>query len=196
MRELREMMMRPDRDGGVGVAEDATGGDEALACQGLGDFDADHHKPETQRSSPARAPACLSLSSSSAARHASYGSSRIPIIVYTLDSRLYADQQPTPASLLPSLQHPPTVHSMGICSSCLGGRRTSESDVSPHIACTTVPSSTDAPLQQSDASHLLGDPYQPNYGTANSAHNVPQPDPEELRRQRENLERICAETNE
>jgi len=55
---------------------------------------------------------------------------------------------------------------------------------------------TDAPLQQSDASHLLGDQYQPNYGTASSTHNVPQPDPEELRRQRENLERICAETNE
>jgi hypothetical protein len=66
---------------------------------------------------------------------------------------------------------------MGICSSCLGGRRTSESD-------------------HSDASHLLGDQYQPNYGTANSTHNAPQPDPEELRRQRENLERICAETNE
>ncbi|KAE8827262.1 hypothetical protein PTNB73_09016 [Pyrenophora teres f. teres] len=65
---------------------------------------------------------------------------------------------------------------MGICSSCLGGR-TSESD-------------------QSDTSHLLGDQYQPNYGTSSSAHNVPQPDPEELRRQRENLERICAETNE
>ncbi|KAF1832489.1 hypothetical protein BDW02DRAFT_423392 [Decorospora gaudefroyi] len=66
---------------------------------------------------------------------------------------------------------------MGICSSCLGGRRTSASE-------------------QSDASHLLGDQYQPNYGTANSTHNLPQPDPEELRRQRENLERICAETNE
>lgn len=66
---------------------------------------------------------------------------------------------------------------MGICSSCLGGRRPSESE-------------------QSDSSHLLGDQYQPNYGTANSAHNVPQPDPEELRRQRETLERICAETSE
>ncbi|KAH7397315.1 late endosomal/lysosomal adaptor and MAPK and MTOR activator-domain-containing protein [Pyrenochaeta sp. MPI-SDFR-AT-0127] len=66
---------------------------------------------------------------------------------------------------------------MGICSSCLGGRRPSESE-------------------QSDTSHLLGDQYQPNYGTANSAHNVPQPDPEELRRQRETLERICAETSE
>ncbi|KAH7069788.1 hypothetical protein BKA63DRAFT_519560 [Paraphoma chrysanthemicola] len=66
---------------------------------------------------------------------------------------------------------------MGICSSCLGGRRPSESD-------------------QSDASHLLHDPYQPNYGTAGGAHSVPQPDPEELRRQRETLERICAETSE
>ncbi|KAF2848653.1 hypothetical protein T440DRAFT_400732 [Plenodomus tracheiphilus IPT5] len=66
---------------------------------------------------------------------------------------------------------------MGICSSCLGGRRTSASD-------------------QSDSSHLLGDQYQPTYGTANGGHNVPQPDPEELRRQRETLERICAETSE
>ncbi|KAF1850188.1 uncharacterized protein K460DRAFT_270534 [Cucurbitaria berberidis CBS 394.84] len=66
---------------------------------------------------------------------------------------------------------------MGICSSCLGGRRPSESD-------------------QSDREHLLGDQYQPNYGAANGTHNVPQPDPEELRRQRETLERICAETSE
>ncbi|KAJ4377993.1 hypothetical protein N0V83_000823 [Neocucurbitaria cava] len=66
---------------------------------------------------------------------------------------------------------------MGICSSCLGGRRPSESE-------------------QSDSSHLLGDQYQPNYGTASGAHNVPQPDPEALRRQRETLERICAETSE
>ncbi|EDU49497.1 hypothetical protein PtrSN002B_011544 [Pyrenophora tritici-repentis] len=64
---------------------------------------------------------------------------------------------------------------MGICSSCLGGRASED---------------------QSDTSHLLGDQYQPNYGTSSSNHNVPQPDPEELRRQRENLERICAETNE
>lgn len=66
---------------------------------------------------------------------------------------------------------------MGICSSCLGARRASESD-------------------QSDSSHLLGDAYQPNYGTANGGHNVPQPDAEELRRQRETLERICAETSD
>ncbi|KAH5397423.1 hypothetical protein HBI47_212980 [Parastagonospora nodorum] len=66
---------------------------------------------------------------------------------------------------------------MGICSSCLGGRRPSESE-------------------QSDTSHLLHDPYQPNYGTNNGSHNAPQPDPEELRRQRETLERICAETSE
>ncbi|KAF1938933.1 hypothetical protein EJ02DRAFT_425296 [Clathrospora elynae] len=65
---------------------------------------------------------------------------------------------------------------MGICSSCLG-RRTSSSD-------------------QSDSSHLLGDQYQPNYGTTSGTHNVPQQDPEELRREREALERICAETSE
>jgi hypothetical protein len=50
-------------------------------------------------------------------------------------------------------------------------------------------------LQHSDTSHLLNDPYPPNYGT-HSAHNAPAPDPEELRRQREALERICAETSE
>ncbi|EOA88132.1 hypothetical protein ACJQWK_01530 [Exserohilum turcicum] len=66
---------------------------------------------------------------------------------------------------------------MGVCASCLGGQRTSDID-------------------HSDSSHLLGDQYQPNYGTASSTHHLPQPDPEELRRQRENLERICAETNE
>ncbi|KAL5117320.1 hypothetical protein ACEQ8H_004765 [Pleosporales sp. CAS-2024a] len=67
---------------------------------------------------------------------------------------------------------------MGICSSCVGGRRPSESDY------------------PSDASHLLNDPYQPNYGSTSGSHHAPQPDPEELRRQRETLERICAETSD
>lgn len=68
---------------------------------------------------------------------------------------------------------------MGICSSCLGGRRPSDAE-------------------RSDSSHLLGDPYQPHYGTLNAtgSHNSPRPDPEEIRRQRDALERICAQTND
>jgi hypothetical protein len=62
-----------------------------------------------------------------------------------------------------------------------------------HVSLHTADSDT---LQQSDTSHLLHDPYQPNYGTSGGPHNVPPPDPEELRRQRETLERICAETSE
>ncbi|KAF2092011.1 hypothetical protein K490DRAFT_32116 [Saccharata proteae CBS 121410] len=69
---------------------------------------------------------------------------------------------------------------MGVCASCLGlGRRASQSE-------------------PSDTSQLLSDPYQPQYG---SVHAVGQPngsqlDPEEIRRQRDALERICAQTSE
>jgi hypothetical protein len=64
---------------------------------------------------------------------------------------------------------------MGICSSCLGGR--SDED-------------------QSDASQLLGDSYQPQYGTLDARpQHPPQPDPEEIRREREELEQICADTS-
>ncbi|KAF9698023.1 hypothetical protein EKO04_004462 [Ascochyta lentis] len=64
---------------------------------------------------------------------------------------------------------------MGICSSCLGGR----SDDDP-----------------SDASQLLGDSYQPQYGTLDARpQHAPQPDPEEIRREREALEHICADTS-
>jgi len=66
---------------------------------------------------------------------------------------------------------------MGSCSSCLGGWRPSEPE-------------------PADSTHLLGDGYQASYGAAHGAYNGPQPDPEELRRQREALERICAETSE
>ncbi|KAF2494787.1 hypothetical protein BU16DRAFT_48009 [Lophium mytilinum] len=67
---------------------------------------------------------------------------------------------------------------MGICSSCIG-RRASQSD-------------------RSDSSHLLIDPYQPHYGSMHTSgpHGGPQPDPEEIRRQRDTLERICAQTSE
>lgn len=116
---------------------------------------------------------------------------RILIVVSSSSLRHHALPSPPPA---------PTAHSMGICSSCLGGRRTSESDVGILAgagACYSGPNRVaNIPLQQSDSSHLLGDQYQPNYGAAGGAHNVPQPDPEELRRQRETLERICAETSE
>ena len=76
----------------------------------------------------------------------------------------------------------------------VGGAPPSPRSVTQQAAPSGSP--THRPLQQSDASHLLGDPYQPNYGAVGGAHNVPQPDPEELRRQRETLERICAETSE
>ncbi|KAF2734390.1 hypothetical protein EJ04DRAFT_512514 [Polyplosphaeria fusca] len=69
---------------------------------------------------------------------------------------------------------------MGICSSCLGlGRRPSDAE-------------------HSDSSHLLGDPYQPGYGSMNPAgtHGAPQLDPEEIRRQRDALERICAQASD
>ncbi|KAH7119798.1 hypothetical protein B0J11DRAFT_70608 [Dendryphion nanum] len=68
---------------------------------------------------------------------------------------------------------------MGICSSCLGlGRRPSDAE-------------------RSESSHLLGDPYPP-YGTHNapSSQSLTRPDPEEIRRQRDALERICAQTND
>ncbi|KAJ4336828.1 hypothetical protein N0V95_008494 [Ascochyta clinopodiicola] len=64
---------------------------------------------------------------------------------------------------------------MGICSSCLGGR----SDEDP-----------------SDASQLLGDSYQPQYGTLDARpQHAPLPDPDEIRREREALEQICADTS-
>jgi len=52
-------------------------------------------------------------------------------------------------------------------------------------------------LQRSDNSqHLLSDPYH-NYGSINaSGSHVAPPDPEEIRRQRDALERICAQTSE
>ena len=54
----------------------------------------------------------------------------------------------------------------------------------------------DAPLQQEDSSALLGDNYQPQYGTLESRPQHPvQPDPAELLREREALEQICAETS-
>ncbi|TID13186.1 hypothetical protein E6O75_ATG10259 [Venturia nashicola] len=69
---------------------------------------------------------------------------------------------------------------MGICASCLGlERRESTSD-------------------PTDSQHLLGDPFQPNqYGTIHPDHsNRPQMDPEEIRRQRDALERLCAQTSD
>ncbi|KAF2472409.1 uncharacterized protein BDR25DRAFT_258749 [Lindgomyces ingoldianus] len=68
---------------------------------------------------------------------------------------------------------------MGICSSCLGLRRRPSDSL------------------RSDSSHLLGDPYQPHYGSINGpgSHGGPQLDPEEIRRQRDALERICAQTS-
>lgn len=89
---------------------------------------------------------------------------------------------------------------MGACASCLGlGRRPSDSEVSTALAWLSCRLLTQSPpLQRSDSSHLLADPYQPHYGSINppGSHSVPQPDPEEIRRQRDALERICAQTSE
>ncbi|EKG11815.1 hypothetical protein MPH_11311 [Macrophomina phaseolina MS6] len=73
---------------------------------------------------------------------------------------------------------------MGICASCLGLGRKPQHD------------------ERSEASHLLGpDQYQHQYGAvaAQGPHmgmSAPQPDPEEIRRQRDALERICAQTSD
>lgn len=89
---------------------------------------------------------------------------------------------------------------MGICSSCLGlGRRQSQSDVSNSLkaAPKSYKHCANNPLQPSDSSHLLPDSYQPHYGALNAdqRHN-PQVDPEEIRRQRDALERLCVQTSE
>ncbi|KAL9087750.1 MAG: hypothetical protein Q9165_006517 [Trypethelium subeluteriae] len=56
---------------------------------------------------------------------------------------------------------------------------------------------TSSLAQPSETSRLLyEDPYQPHYGAVNPHPNVPQPDPEELRRERDALERLCAQTSE
>ncbi|KAF2837524.1 hypothetical protein M501DRAFT_1032758 [Patellaria atrata CBS 101060] len=63
---------------------------------------------------------------------------------------------------------------MGICASCLG-LQSSEPETS-------------------DTQHLLSDPYQPQYGS--NDRSISQPDQEEIRRQRDALERICAQTSD
>ena len=86
---------------------------------------------------------------------------------------------------------------MGICSSCLG-RRGSDSEVSGTLCLNSAGPAQRrlTPLQQSDTSQLLGDGYQPHYGTLHaSSHHPPQPDPEEIRREREELEQICTDTS-
>lgn len=63
----------------------------------------------------------------------------------------------------------------------------------PYACAVSV---ANAPLQQADASQLLGDSYQPQYGTLEARpQHPPQPDPEEIRRAREELEQICADTS-
>ncbi|KAF2452838.1 hypothetical protein BDY21DRAFT_358138 [Lineolata rhizophorae] len=69
---------------------------------------------------------------------------------------------------------------LSLFSSCLGlGRKPSDSDAS-------------------DTTHLLGDPYQQQYGTTGgpAGPHINQPDPEEIKRQRDALERICAQTTD
>ncbi|CAI6331931.1 unnamed protein product [Periconia digitata] len=88
---------------------------------------------------------------------------------------------------------------MGICSSCLGlERRSSDTEVTKIRTDDTGTVVLTHPLQNADSSHLLADPYQPQYGSINgpNSHHTPQPDPEEIRRQRDALERICAQTSD
>ncbi|KAI9666149.1 MAG: hypothetical protein M1821_004084 [Bathelium mastoideum] len=62
------------------------------------------------------------------------------------------------------------------------------------FACLTA---DNALAQPSETSRLLyEDPYQPHYGAPNHHPNIPQPDPEELRRERDALERLCAQTSD
>ncbi|KAH0291809.1 hypothetical protein M436DRAFT_62942 [Aureobasidium namibiae CBS 147.97] len=66
---------------------------------------------------------------------------------------------------------------MGICASCLGLDR-------------------QAAREASESEGLLyQDAAQPQYGTVTPGATLPEPDPEELRREREVLERICAQTS-
>jgi hypothetical protein len=96
---------------------------------------------------------------------------------------------------------------MGVCASCLGlAQPESQSDVSynlPNASCSCSVCNlslllTNSLFQPSDSTHLLGDPYPPNqYGSLSAdQRNGPQVDPEEIRKQRDALERLCAQTTE
>ncbi|CAD0027176.1 unnamed protein product [Aureobasidium pullulans] len=63
---------------------------------------------------------------------------------------------------------------MGICASCLG---------------------LDRQEARESEGLLYEDATQPQYGTVTPGATLPEPDPEELRREREVLERICAQTS-
>ncbi|KAL1297812.1 hypothetical protein AAFC00_006341 [Neodothiora populina] len=65
---------------------------------------------------------------------------------------------------------------MGVCASCLGLNRRSSQE----------PAETEG---------LLYEDSQPQYGAIGSGSVAPGPDPEELRREREALEQICAQTS-
>ena len=90
---------------------------------------------------------------------------------------------------------------MGACLSCLGlARRESSSDVTidpPHEAQVGDTSSS-LDTQPSDTHPLLNEPYPPhNYGAVgDNIRSSPQVDPEEIRKQRDALERLCATTSE
>ncbi|KAL2027990.1 hypothetical protein VTO58DRAFT_110678 [Aureobasidium pullulans] len=66
---------------------------------------------------------------------------------------------------------------MGICASCLGLNRQEAREASESEGL------------------LYEDATQPQYGTVTPGATLPEPDPEELRREREVLERICAQTS-
>ena len=88
---------------------------------------------------------------------------------------------------------------MGICVSCLG-LGDSDPEVHPHHISTHARTNPHNPLQSSETSRLLfDDPHHSHYGgldqTGAPSTNF-QPDPTELKREREALEAICQKTSE
>ncbi|KAI9712736.1 MAG: hypothetical protein M1820_001358 [Bogoriella megaspora] len=79
-----------------------------------------------------------------------------------------------------------------------------ESNAQWELACpvwastgTALDQITPSLTQPSETSGLLyEDPYTPQYGATAQQPNIPQPDPEELRREREALESLCTQTSE
>ena len=85
---------------------------------------------------------------------------------------------------------------MGICASCLGLSRSSNAEVS--IQIVSKERNLIMPGKESDSSQLLGDSYLPQYGGVASGEGLvgPEPDPEDIKRERDALERLCTQTSE
>lgn len=83
---------------------------------------------------------------------------------------------------------------MGICASCLGLNRQAAREVSSFCSWQRRPLADLVKASESEGL-LYEDAAQPQYGTVTPGATLPEPDPEELRREREVLERICAQTS-